>query len=65
MQRYAIDLRSITQGRGFYTMKLSHYEPVPSHVADSIIAQAKREAEPRTNKSQEAGFRPAWVWRET
>jgi len=43
MQRYAIDLRSITQGRGFYTMKLSHYEPVPSHVAEAIIAQAKRE----------------------
>lgn len=43
MQRYAIDLRSITQGRGFYTMKLSHYEPVPAHVAESIIAQAKRE----------------------
>jgi elongation factor G len=43
MQRYAIDLRSITQGRGFYTMKLSHYEPVPSHVAETIIAQAKRE----------------------
>ncbi len=43
MQRYAIDLRSITQGRGFYTMKLSHYEPVPSHVAETIIAQAKRD----------------------
>ncbi len=42
MQRYAIDLRSITQGRGFYTMKLSHYEPVPSHIAEGIIAQAKR-----------------------
>jgi len=43
MQRYAIDLRSITQGRGFYTMKLSHYEPVPSHVAEAIMSQAKRE----------------------
>jgi elongation factor G len=43
MQRYAIDLRSITQGRGLYTMKLSHYEPVPSHVAEQVIAQAKRE----------------------
>ena len=43
LQRYAIDLRSITQGRGLYTMTLSHYEPVPSHIADGIIAQAKRE----------------------
>jgi elongation factor G len=43
MQRYAIDLRSMTQGRGLYTMKLSHYEPVPSHIAEGVIAQAKRE----------------------
>jgi elongation factor G len=45
MQRYAIDLRSITQGRGVYSMKFSHREPVPTHIADGIIAQAKREAE--------------------
>ena len=43
MQRYAIDLRSITQGRGFYTMKLSHYDPVPAHIAEGIIAQAKKD----------------------
>lgn len=43
MQRYSIDLRSMTQGRGFYTMKLSHYDAVPSHIAEGIIAEAKRE----------------------
>jgi elongation factor G len=43
VQRYATDLRSITQGRGVYTMTLSHYEPVPSHVTNEIIAQAQRE----------------------
>jgi elongation factor G len=43
MQRYAIDLRSITQGRGFYTMKLSHYDPVPAHIAEGIIAQSKKD----------------------
>lgn len=43
VQRYATDLRSITQGRGVYTMTLSHYEPVPSHIASEIIAQAQRE----------------------
>ncbi len=43
MQRYAIDLRSITQGRGYYTMKLSHYDPVPAHIAEGVIAQAKKE----------------------
>ena len=43
MQRYAIDLRSITQGRGIYTMKLSHYEAVPAHIAEQVVAQARRE----------------------
>jgi elongation factor G len=43
--RYATDLRSITQGRGIYTMSLSHYEQVPSHVASEIIAKAQREKE--------------------
>lgn len=43
VQRYATDLRSITQGRGVYTMKLSHYESVPSHIANEIIAQAQKE----------------------
>jgi elongation factor G len=43
VQRYATDLRSITQGRGIYTMTLSHYEPVPSHVASDIIAHAQKE----------------------
>jgi elongation factor G len=42
MQRYAIDLRSMTQGRGLYTMQVSHYEPVPAHIAEGVIAQAKR-----------------------
>ncbi|GAB4429545.1 MAG: elongation factor G [Anaerolineae bacterium] len=43
VQRYATDLRSITQGRGVYTMEISHYEPVPSHIAGEIIAQAQKE----------------------
>ncbi|GAB4519736.1 MAG: elongation factor G [Anaerolineae bacterium] len=45
MQRYGTDLRSLTQGRGVYSMEFSHYEPVPSHIAEKIIAQAKQEAE--------------------
>lgn len=36
--RYAIDLRSLTGGRGRFTMRHSHYDPVPSHLADKIIA---------------------------
>lgn len=45
IQHYAIDLRSITQGRGTYSMTFSHYEKVPDHLAEEIIAQAKAEAE--------------------
>jgi len=37
--RYAMDLRSITQGRGTFTVEFSHYEEVPVSVAQKIIAQ--------------------------
>ena len=37
--RYTIDLRSLTQGRGSYTMEFSHYEEVPSHLTQNIIQQ--------------------------
>jgi elongation factor G len=40
--RYAIDLRSLTGGRGAFSMRFSHYEEVPSHLADKIIAEAQR-----------------------
>jgi elongation factor G len=43
IQRYTSDLRSITGGRGVFSMELSHYEVVPSHVAEEIIAQKKRD----------------------
>jgi len=45
MTRYAIDLRSMTGGRGSFTMKFDHYEEVPSHLAEKIIAEAKKERE--------------------
>jgi len=41
--RYAIDLKSITQGRGSYTVEFSHYEEVPSNIAQKIIAQRQAE----------------------
>jgi elongation factor G len=43
IQRYATDLRSMTQGRGYFTMEFDHYEEVPDHVAQEIIARAKAE----------------------
>jgi elongation factor G len=43
MLRYATDLRSMTQGRGSYTMTFSHYDEVPHKNAEKIIAEAKIE----------------------
>jgi elongation factor G len=43
--RYAIDLRSMTQGRGTFTVEFSHYEPVPGPIAQKIIAQHKSAAQ--------------------
>ena len=37
--RYAIDLRSITAGRGRFEVSHSHYDPVPSHLVDRIAKQ--------------------------
>lgn len=39
---YAIDLRSITQGRGAYRMEPSHYEEVPAAIAQQVIEAAKK-----------------------
>lgn len=39
VQRYAVDLRSMTQARGTFTVEFSHYEEVPSQVAQKVIAQ--------------------------
>ncbi|MDY3052156.1 MAG: elongation factor G [Ndongobacter sp.] len=43
MAQYAIDLRSMTQGRGAFTMSFLNYEEVPSNIAEKIIAEAKTE----------------------
>jgi elongation factor G len=45
MTRYAVDLRSITGGRGMFTMRFAHYEEVPSHIADRVVAQIQKEKE--------------------
>jgi elongation factor G len=37
--RYTIDLKTMTQGRGSYNAEFSHYEEVPSHIAQKIIAE--------------------------
>ncbi len=45
MQRYVSDLRSITQGRGIFSLEYSHYQQVPNHLTEQIIAASQREAE--------------------
>lgn len=43
MYRYAIDLKSITQGRGSYSMKFAQYEEAPPNIAQKVIEMAKSE----------------------
>ena len=45
VKNYETELKSMTGGRGSYTMELSHYDVVPSHLVPAIIAQAKNESE--------------------
>jgi len=45
MFRYAIDLRSMTQGRGNFIMEFDHYEEVPAQLAEQIIAETEKEKE--------------------
>ncbi len=47
LANYAADLRSLSQGAASYTMEFSHYQEVPAHIAETVIAaaQAKREEE--------------------
>ena len=40
---YSTDLRSKTQGRGNYSMEVSHYDEVPKNIADQIVAKNKGE----------------------
>jgi elongation factor G len=38
IQRYTTDLRSMTGGRGIFTMEFDHYENVPAHIAADVVA---------------------------
>jgi elongation factor G len=45
MQRYATDLRSLTQGRGVFSMELDHYAEVPAHLTQAIVEAFQSEKE--------------------
>jgi elongation factor G len=42
---YATELRSLTHGRGTFSATLDHYDDVPSHIADKVIASHRKELE--------------------
>ena len=41
LSNYQSQLKSVTGGLGAYTMELSHYDPVPQHIAQKVIAEYK------------------------
>ena len=43
MQRFALDLRSITQGRGGFHAEFAHYEEMPAHLAKPLIDEYQKE----------------------
>ncbi|MCL4231935.1 MAG: elongation factor G [Dehalococcoidia bacterium] len=45
VQRYASDLRSITQGRGHFELEFDHYGEVPPNIAQKVIAEHKKAVE--------------------
>ena len=45
MSSYAIDLRSMTQGRGSFTIRFERYEEAPALVQTKIIEEAKQLAD--------------------
>jgi len=45
VMHYATELRSMTGGRGAFTMEFAYYDVVPQRTAETVIAQAEREAE--------------------
>ncbi|MFQ6027575.1 MAG: elongation factor G [Dehalococcoidia bacterium] len=45
VQRYAQDLRSLTQGRGSYRLEFDHYDPVPTNLEQRVIQDAKKAKE--------------------
>ena len=45
MYKYSNSLRSMTQGRGFFTMEFSHYEEVPREVQNKVVEESRKARE--------------------
>jgi len=42
MYKYSTSLRSMTQGRGYFTTKISHYEEVPREITQKVVDEAQK-----------------------
>ena len=40
MQKYAIELRALSQGRGKYAISFDHYDVAPQNVAEKVIKES-------------------------
>jgi elongation factor G len=43
VQHYAADLRSMTQGRGVFSMEFLHYGRVPTHLLNELVEKLRKE----------------------
>ena len=50
MFKYASELKSMTGGRGSYTMRFSHYDEVPQKIAQTIIAKYQEQKKEEQEK---------------
>ena len=41
MSDFAITLRSVTAGRGYFSLEFARYEDAPNNIAEKVIADAK------------------------
>ena len=59
MVRYAIDLRSMTRGRGSFARRFSHYEELPPHMAAKVVQEANARSSVSEDGGAPAGHRDA------
>ena len=45
LYRYGTAIRSMTQGKGLYRQKLSHYEPIPKELQEKVVEESKKRKE--------------------
>ena len=56
MLSYDAELTSMTGGRGSYHMEMEHYDEVPAHLQEKVVAAAKAERERMDSRDRTAGM---------